>query len=561
MNAHDGLQWVDYLAVVGYLLVTGAITVWSSRQQNDTEDFFLGGRQMPWFAVGLSIMATLLSTITYLGSPGEMIRYGVAYFAGYMAIPAVVLVVMYLWIPFFMRLRMTSAYEFLEHRFDYRARLLGGVLFLLLRLGWMSMVVYTASMAMVQMTREPMYALVERLGFTDHYAVSLYLVIGITGLVATLYTCFGGMRAVIWTDVLQSFMLFGGVFIIIIYVMAMTGTGPSTWWERASQASPEHTRPLLFTTDVSVRNTVTWTVLSIFFWNICTHCSDQVVLQRYFTTDSLPAARRSFVTNVISMVSIGLLLSLSGLALLYFYLEHPALLPQDMDPMRHADKVMPYFYAHQLPIGLGGLVLASFLCDAMQTLVSGVNSISAIATNDVYQRLFPESKQSVSDLTLARVTTVGVGIFATLMATIVAYSAMHSTLNITDLLPRTFNLFLGPLAALMMIGMFVSRAKARTALIAVGVAMFVSFCWSWWSEIPSWLNGVGLKALGQSWLDILGVDSAGLPKRPTVMLAIAVPCTTGVLTATVLSLLESKVDHPGRQFTWWSVMLREPKTP
>lgn len=558
MTAHSGLQVWDYLAVVAYLLITSGIVYWSSRKQSDAEDFFLGGRSMPWFAVGLSIMATLLSTITYLGSPGEMIRYGIAYFAGYLSVPLVALIVIYLWIPFFMRLRMTSAYEYLENRFDYRVRLIAGLLFLLLRLGWMSMVVYTASMAMVQMTREPLYRLTNSLGFADASTASLYLLIAVTGLAATAYTCLGGMRAVIWTDVLQSFMLFGGVFVIIIYVMAMTGTGPATWWIRASQASVEHTRPIIFSTDITVRNTIVWTLLSIFFWNICTHCSDQVVLQRYFTTKSHAAARNSFITNVISMVAIGLLLSVSGLALLYFYLEHPQLLPADMDPLKQADKVMPYFYAHQLPVGLGGLILASFLCDAMQTLVSGVNSISAIATKDVFERLYPNWNQRINELTLARMTTVFVGLVSTLLAAFVARSALQSTLNIMDLLPRTFNMFLGPLASLFMIGMFVPRARARTAIVAVTLCMLFSFCWSWWSEIPVWFNALGLESLASSWIEVLGVDDAGSPRRPTIMLGIAAPCVLGVSLGVGLSFLESNADHPGRQFTWRATMRRPP---
>ena len=132
---HDGLNALDFIAVGGYLLVTVGIVWWSSRKQEDTEDFFLGGRRMPWMAVGLSMMATLLSTITYLGSPGEMIKNGIGWFSGYIAIPAAMVVVLLVWIPFFMRLRLTSAYEYLEQRFDGRVRLLAGVLFLLLRLG------------------------------------------------------------------------------------------------------------------------------------------------------------------------------------------------------------------------------------------------------------------------------------------------------------------------------------------------------------------------------------------------------------------------------------------
>ena len=126
-----GLHALDYVAVALYLVLTAAIVVWASRREKDTEDFFLGGRSMPWLAVGLSIMATLLSSITYLGMPGEIVKNGVAILAMQLAIFPVMIIVVWVLIPFFMRLRFTSAYEYLERRFDYRARLLGGVLFLL----------------------------------------------------------------------------------------------------------------------------------------------------------------------------------------------------------------------------------------------------------------------------------------------------------------------------------------------------------------------------------------------------------------------------------------------
>ena len=105
-STSSGLELLDYLAVAAYLAVTLAILYRAGRKQHDTEDFFLGGRSMPWLAVGLSIMATLLSTNTYLGAPGEMIRYGPAYFFGFLAYPLAALIVLTLWIPFFMRLRL-----------------------------------------------------------------------------------------------------------------------------------------------------------------------------------------------------------------------------------------------------------------------------------------------------------------------------------------------------------------------------------------------------------------------------------------------------------------------
>ncbi|HND52881.1 MAG TPA: sodium/solute symporter [Pirellulaceae bacterium] len=554
---HSGLQTLDYLAVVGYLAFTVWIVHVSSRKQSTTDDFFLAGRRMPWLAVGLSIMATLLSTITYLGSPGEMIAYGVAYFAGYLAIPIVALVVVKVWIPFFMRLHLTSAYEYLERRFDYRARLLGGLLFLLLRLGWMSVVVYTASLAMVEMAREPWTAAVSWLGLSGS-AAPLYALIAVVGIAATIYTCLGGMRAVIWTDVVQAVMLFGGVFLIIGYVAWVSGTGPVTWWQRASEASPRHMTPILFSTDISVRTTVVNSIMSILFWNLCTHVCDQVVLQRYFTTSSLKAARNSFLVNIVTNISIGLLLSLSGLALLYFYLEHPDYLPEGMSPFSQADKVMPYFYSHQLAAGFGGLILASFLCDAMQTVVSGVNSIAAIATKDVIERVWPDAKSN--DLTLARWVTIGVGGVTTVMAVYVAYfNAGHPELRIFDLLPRMFNMFLGPLAALFLIGMFVRRATARVAIGAVLAALLASFVWSWWAQLPTMFEKLYLPGLADAWRSILGVDADGRNKQPTIFLAVGAPCLAGLAAAWLMSLVFGSDDHPGVDYTWKRTMLRPPQ--
>jgi SSS family solute:Na+ symporter len=512
-----GLEAIDFVMVGVYLLVTFGIVVWSSRKQDTTEDFFLAGRRMPWLAVGMSLLATLMSTITYLGLPGEIVKNGVAMLFGYLAIPLSMCVVLLLWIPFFMRLRMTSAYEYLEQRFCYRARLLGGLLFFLLRLGWISVVVYAASLALEQMT-----------------GWSLYRIIVVVGVAATVYTCIGGIRAVIWNDVLQFVMLFGGTLLTLGYVMWTTGTGPVDWWASVS-ADPNtvrHTTPPLFSFDLTVRMTIITAMMQSFFWVICTHASDQVVLQRYFTTSSLSAARRSYLVNAVSDITVGSMLALSGLALLSFYLQHPGYLPPGMSPGTSADKVLPYFFAHQLPAGLGGLILAGFLCDAMQTLDSGVNSITAVGTKDLFARLFPGSAPR-GELAFARLLTIFVGLAVTVMAYGVAYNAEHSGLNIVDQMPRRFNMFLGPLASLFFIGMFLPRCTSRTAIPAVLCGLAVSIVWSWWKEL------------------------FGTSYSPTITLAIGVPAGTSFLLAAVLGLLfEGRRDHPGREYTWRAIMRR-----
>ena len=514
-TAARGLQGLDYAMVAAYLAATAAIVVWSSRRQTGAESFFLGNRRMPWLAVGLSIMATLLSSISYLGLTGEMIKYGVSVFGMYLAWPAAMLVVVPLFIPFFMRLRLTSAYEYLEKRFDYRARLLGGSLFFLLRLGWISMVMYTGSLALA--------------GMTDW---NIYAVIVVLGLAATLYAFFGGFEAVVWTDVLQAIMLFGGAFAIVVFVWWSTGQGPAGWWTTASTIDQAHTRPPWFSFDPRVRMTIGTVAINGFFWQICTHASDQVVLQRYSSTPSAAAARNSYFVNMAAALSIGVLLGLSGLALLHYYTTYPDRLRAGMTPRDTGDKLMPYFYSHELPVGFAGLILANFLCDAMQTLVAGVNSIASVASNDMLDQRGTDPAGEQARFQTARRLTIGLGAICVAFAAAIAFFSRTWNMNIVDLMPRAFNLFLGPLAVLFFIGMFVPRATGRTALPATCAALGLSIVWSYWRP----LTGAAYD-LSPNW-------------------AIALPCVVGVALGALLSLREPAGDHEGRRYTWLEVMQR-----
>ena len=511
-----GLRLLDYGMVVAYLLATAAIVVWSARRQKDTETFFLGNRQMPWLAVGLSIMATLLSSISYLGLTGEMVKNGVSVFGTYLGWPLAMLMVIPLFIPFFMRLRLTSAYSYLELRFNRSARRLGSGLFFLLRLGWISMVMYSGSLALSAMA-----------------GWNIYSVIIVLGLAATLYAFFGGFEAVIWTDVLQALMLFGGALGIVVFVWLTTGDSPAGWWQTASTIDSAHTRPPWFSLDPRVRMTIGTVAINGFFWQICTHASDQVVLQRYSSTSSAYAATRSYIVNMLSSLSIGLLLGLSGLALLHYYTTRPERLAEGMSARDAGDKLMPYFYSHELPMGCAGLILANFLCDAMQTLVAGVNSIAAVAIAD-FVRDEPGDRQSAArQLSMARWLTVFLGLVCIGFALVIAIVSREYEFNIVDLMPRAFNLFLGPLAALFFIGMFVPRATARSAIPAVLFCLVVSIVWSYWKPLTG-----AADHLSPYW-------------------AIVVPCVVGVSLAILLSLvLGEPAEHPGRQYCWREVMRR-----
>jgi len=455
-----------------------------------------------------------------------MIKNGIGVFMGYLAVPFSMAVVTLLWIPFFMRLKLTSAYEYLELRFNYPVRLIGASLFVLLRLGWMSMVIFAASMALDRVKGPDL----EFLPGAD-----IYWWICLVGIIAAIYTAVGGIQAMIWTDVLQCLLLLAGVLLAIGYVIAVDGTGPVDWWHTAASTEGRNNLPPVFSLDITVRVTIVFAMINNFFWTVCTHGSDQVVLQRYFSTSSLKNARRSYFINFFVDITMATLLSLCGLALLAYYLKHPTLTPDGLTAVKGADKLFPHFLGNQLPAGFAGLIISAFLCDAIQTLESGVNAITAVAANDLVPRLRRGRPRIMSDLMFARVLSIVITVAVTANAYFVANRVQAIGETIVGMMPKFFNMFVGPLASLFIIGMFFRRCTAKSAVPAVLCGFAVSVTWSWWPEI-----------FGTEW-------------RPSFLLAIAAPCLTCLSVAWILSwLVERGGQHSGWNFTWREILKREP---
>ena len=312
---------------------------------------------MPWFAVGLSLLASILSTITYLSTPGEIIKNGLGANARLLSYPLVFLVVGYLVVPFYMRLQVTTAYEHLEKQFDLATRLFGASIFILVRLAWMGTIVFTAAGAL---------ATISGLSFTT-------VVLGVAA-VGTIYTTLGGMRAVIWTDVVQFFILFAGALFTILYVVYDAGTGPVTWWNHTTAAEMEP-QPI-FSLDPTVRLSWVGMINWVLFWWICTAGGDQVAVQRYLSTDSVTSARRSFACTLTASrrcccVSVG-------------WHSTPTIRPSS--PLIRTAS-FPTSFATFSRGGLAGLVVAALFSAAMSSLDSGINSVSSVVVTDYYRRL------------------------------------------------------------------------------------------------------------------------------------------------------------------------------
>jgi SSS family solute:Na+ symporter len=416
----------------------------------------LGGRNLHWLLAGGSVVATLLSTLTFLSLPGEMIRYGVAFFSGLLALPLVIPVINRILIPMLMSLPITSMYEYLEQRYDVRVRTLAAAIFTLRTLLWMALIIYSCSFAVAEMT-----------------GWDIYLTILVTGLVTTMYTSAGGIRTVVWTDNLQLLVLLGGAVALPIYIGFSIGSGPLIWWESFAQAGRAHLR--VFSLDPTVRITVIGMALTQFFWNICTNGSDQVAVQRYLSTPSLRAARRSVWVFALFNFFLIAILMVCGLALFAFYLQRSGLpvraFQEQIAPA--ADRVMPMFIVQELPPGISGLVLAALLAAAMSSLSSGINSISGVVVSDFFQRFgwFPAHRGS---LRVDKILSTLAGLLGICVALAITYAVRKTDWNLTELTQRVNHIFVGPLAVLFFGGILFRRAGVQAALAGFAAGSFIS---------------------------------------------------------------------------------------
>lgn len=565
-----GLTWLDHLVVGIYLVSMLGMGFVIARRQSSTDDFFVAGRSLPAWAVGISIFASLLSTITYLGQPGEMFRTGIGYLTRQLPVPLVLVVVWFLWIPFFMRLSLTSAYEYLEKRYNYAVRALAAVFCLLLLFGWISVVVLTASIALAEITNLDLgpslagltaawsgspVASGELPGYLQD--VDEYVIIICVGLFSVIYTTMGGMRAVVWTDVAQFLVLLAGALFTMGAVAYMTNSGVGDWLA-VSQAY-KHEQVEWFDWDVRNRSTVFVISLNMFFWFICTHGANQVALQRYFSVKDAWEARKSYLVSAVVNIIIGVLLAGVGISLMYFIQHHDlpaaAHLTSSESALRNTaqDAVYPQFIRLYMPSGLRGLVVAALFAAAMSTIDSGANSAATILTVDFFRRLAPHRMSGAHELRRARLFTASLGLIVVIY-TIVLYRVSKGT-DIISLCQKGFNCFLGALGALFVLALFSRRSTAATVIPALLIGEVFGVVSSFWEELTAWgANAWGGWFAAQLGGEQVGGRYQGMPFSTHLV----VPCAwlVTLLADQALALLLGARASPEQQCWMWRPVVR-----
>ena len=458
------LPFLDWCVVALYGLGMLAVGIYYARRTKTSGDYLLGGRNMRSWMVGLSLFATMLSTLSYLAWPGEMIKNGPIVLLGYSSFPLIYLVVGWLLIPRIMRQKVTSAYEILELRFGIVVRLLGSFLFLTLRFLWMASIVYwTTAVVLI-----PVSGLSTE--YTPWFAFGL-------GLLTVCYTSLGGLKAVVFTDVIQTFILFLGAGVSLVLISNAVG-GAFAWFPQ-EWATHWQTPKLWFSFDPDTRATLANAMLGTFAWYVCTAGADQMAIQRYLSTKDVAAARRTLGISLVTDCFVTALLGMLGLALLAYFTEFPQRLADGESVYADADGLFSRFVVVGLPIGFSGLVIAGLLAAAMSSLSSGVNSSAAVIGEDFIRRLVRRDHRESLPVRFVRWISAFVGLLVVLLSSQIG----NIQGNMLEVIYKVANLFTAPLFYLFFMAMFVKRANTAGTLVGSVSGIATAILIAFWQEI------------------------------------------------------------------------------
>ena len=454
--------WLNYLTLFSYLAAMLLVGVYFARRNKSTNDFFRGGQRIPWWAAACSIFATMLSSLTYMSVPAKAYMTNWEYLMGYPAILLTSILVIYLVMPFFRKIDATSAYEYLEKRFNKGARYLGSGFFILFQIGRMAIVMFLSALALAAITP-----------FTPAESIL------IMGVLSILYSTLGGVEAVIWTDTIQTFVLLGGAILIFVLVILRLDGGMGEFVRVA--AADEKFRMINWDWDLmSYTTAALWViVLGSFGQNMVSYGSDQAVVQRYMTTADKKKSARSILANGIMSVPAGLLFFGVGAALYVFYKSHPA----NLNPAFQNDAIMPLFIVSEIPAGIAGLIIAGIFAAAQSTISTSMNSTATAATTD-FLKPWNVCRDDRHYLRLARWMTVVFGTLGTGLALVFASADIKSLL---DQFFAIIGLFGGALGGLFMLGMFTRKASGSGAVTGAILGALVLFLVSRYTQTHVYL--------------------------------------------------------------------------
>jgi SSS family transporter len=518
----DTFHWLDHLVVLGYLAISIGLGI-AMRRQNSREEFFAASGSMGRMTVGLSVMATLFSANSFMMYPSTAYAVSLTAGAAVIAFWAMAPVVIWVFIPVYSRLKCKTAYEYLEQRFHVSVRCLASGLFILLRIGWMASATYAAAVAIATIS-----------------GVDQYVVIVSLGTVAIFYTMLGGLRAVMWTDVLQFFIFAGTIIFALGLLIAQADGGFSGIVDTYTKGRDNLI--VNFAVDPKLRFATFAMLIGSFLEGLSAFGADQVAVQRYIAARDEKTSQQGFLINMLGLSFIVPSLLCIGAGLFaYFhhhpedlvpvliektplaaidtlnedidgfhnsvnanreaeYSKHPGKVRRDILDMGLQDQALPTFVRLKFPPGVVGLLVAALMAATMSSIDSGIHSVTTAIVVDFRDRLFPKLRPATDagEMRIARIILVIVGGLAIALACFVGELG-----DVFAVAKKTTAAFGGPLLAVFIVGLFMRRATWLGVLLGTfaGAAITVwqmdahSDWFSLWFWPIGFFSAIGLSML------------------------------------------------------------------
>src|SRR5690554_1651545 len=375
------LPLIDLVIFSVYMLAIilfGASFYWRGRS---ADDYISGGGRLPSWAIGMSIFATFVSSISFLALPGNAYLSNWNGFVFSLSIPIAAILAVKFFVPLYRSIKSPSAYYYLEMRFGGWARIYASICYLLTQLARMGAIMYLLAL--------PMNAL---------FGWSIPAIIIVTGISVIIYATLGGLEAVIWTDAVQGIVLISGALGCLLLIMFSMPEGPSQVFSIASEAN----KFSLGSMSLSLAESTFWVILIYgLFINLQNFGVDQNYVQRYVSARNEKEAIKSTWMGSMLYVPVSLLFFFIGTALFAYYQAMPELLPEHLKASEEADKVFPYFIVSGLPTGMTGLLIASIFAAGMSTVSTSINSSATVILSDHYRKYINKKateKQSMAVL-------------------------------------------------------------------------------------------------------------------------------------------------------------------
>lgn len=469
------MNTLDWSIVLIYMAGMIAMSVYLSRGQENQADYYVGGRNLPWWAIGLSTMATQSSAISFISIPAFVALKpggGLRILQNEFVLPLAMIFIMVLLMPYFRRLQLISIYEYLEVRFSPATRTLLASLFLFSRGLATGFGLYAIALVLsVAMQVDP--------------AITCILL----GVVTLIYDSIGGMKAVVYSDVLQMIILLGGIGVTSIYAVHMAGGVNPT----LQALSVEQIQGVDFAhAGLGDGNEYNFWAMVIggFFLYASYYGCDQTQAQRQLSAPNLADTRRSLIFNGYFRFPLVLLYAVMGVsvgAALANSAEFQMLMQPYIESKRY-DYMLPVFIMNFLPHGVRALILSAILAAAMSSLDSALNSLSACTMRDFYERHFPDSGNPKRYLLWSKLTTVAWGLAVTLSA--VALTRTEGLRTVIEAINQVGSFFYGPILAAFVLGVTTRKVTARAVCLGILAGVLVNaylfryqpgVSWLWWN--------------------------------------------------------------------------------